>query len=378
MAPKRSAPQPPPPAASSDETGSGTGSEETDEEEEIAYSPPPAAPKNPAPPPQEAQESEGEDDDEDEDEEDEEEEDEDDGQEDEKANQNQVAPPPATKNPSLPPPNQEESETSDEEGDEETDEEGDEDMDEDAPQPQPLRQPQPTPVQEADEGKIAKPPSLVAESKKPSAPFQRTWSTDDEVRILEALDAHRAEDGTLPQPDALMAALAGSLDNSGCSASDLQKKVKSLKSRYSAAAKKEELPSKDHDRRLFELSKKAWGSVTTAAANGGAPLRDVSEMRELYPYLAEEVNALEKAHRGLFKREFAMISDDKARALDLKIKKSRLAQMKLYQRRYDLTKERPAPVAKRWIGTMFACSQFTYSLQRFHRKEFRGIPRGEL
>ncbi|KAJ1281212.1 hypothetical protein BS78_04G290500 [Paspalum vaginatum] len=326
MAPKRSAPQPPPPAASSEETVSGTGSEseETDDEEEIAYSPPPAAPKNPAPPPQEAQESEGsdEDEDDDEEEEDEEEEDDDGGGEDEKANQ--VAPPPVTKNPSSPPPNHEESETSDEEEDEETDEE--------APQPQPA------PVQEEAEGKTAKPPSLVTESKKPSAPFQRTWSTDDEVRILEALAAHRAEHGTLPQPDALVAALAGSLDNSGCSASDLQKKVKSLKSRYSAAAKKGELPSKDHDRRLFDLSKKAWGSVTTAAANGGA-LRDVSEMCELYPYLAEEVKALEKAHRGLFKREFAMISDDKARTLDLKIKKSRLAQMKLYQRRYDLTKE---------------------------------------
>ncbi|KAK8463226.1 hypothetical protein SEVIR_1G341500v4 [Setaria viridis] len=310
MAPKRSAPPPPPPpaAASDEETASGSGSEESEEEEEeeIAYSPPPAAPKAMAPPPpQKGQES-----DEDEDEEEEEEEEE----------ENHVPPPLATKNPSPPPPNREESESSGDEEEEETDDE--------APQAKPA------PNQEA-EGKGAKPSS--SEDKKPGAPFQRTWSTDDEVRILEALAAHRREHGTLPQVDALAATLAGTLDNSGSSIALLQGKLKSLKRRYSLAANKGERPSKDHDRRLFDLSKSVWGS-TTAAANGGAR-REVAEMCELYPYLAEEVKALQKAHPGLFKREFGMIDDDKARALDTKIKRQRLHQAKVIQRRCDLIKE---------------------------------------
>ncbi|KAG2661850.1 hypothetical protein PVAP13_1KG111515 [Panicum virgatum] len=313
MAPKRSALPPPPPPASDDETASGSGSEEEDEEQ-IAYSPPPsAAPKIPAPPPpQMGQESE--DSEEDEEEEGEEEE------EEEEENDNHVAPPPATKNPSPPPPNREESESSGDEEEEETDDE--------APQQKHA------PSHEA-ERKGAKPSS--GDDKKPGAPFQRTWSTDDEVRILEALAAYRLEHGALPQPDALATVLAGSLDNSGYSPALLQGKIKALKRRYSMAAKKGERPSKDHDRRLFDLSKSVWGPVT-AAANGGA-LREVSEMCELYPYLAEEVKALQKAHLGMFKREFLMIDDEKARALDTKIKRQRLHQLKVHQRGHDLTKE---------------------------------------
>jgi len=313
MAPKRSAPAPPPPA-SDEETASGSGSEgEEEDEEEIAYSPPPsAAPKTTAPPPQKGQQSD--------DSEEEEDEEEDEEEEEEEENANHVAPPPATKNPSPPPPNREESESSGDEEEEETDDE--------APQQKHA------PSHEA-ERKGAKPSS--GDDKKPGAPFQRTWSTDDEVRILEALAAYRLEHGALPQPDALATVLAGSLDNSGYSPALLQGKIKALKRRYSMAAKKGERPSKDHDRRLFDLSKSVWGPVT-AASNGGA-LREVGEMCELYPYLAEEVKALQKAHPGMFKREFTMIDDDKARALDTKIKKQRLHQLKVHQRGHDLTKE---------------------------------------
>ncbi|XP_062221857.1 uncharacterized protein LOC133921120 [Phragmites australis] len=200
-------------------------------------------------------------------------------------------------------------------------------------------QPKPAPKQAA-EGKVAK-PSSSSEDKKPAAPFQRTWSTDDEARILEALAAHRREHGALPPIDALVAALADSLDNRSCSRTELQHKVKNLKRRYDTGVKKGELPNKDHDRWLFDLSKNVWGAAAataTAKANGRAP-REYTEMCQLYPYLAEEVKALEATHPGLFKRELATIDDDKARALDVKIKKQRLVQMKLELRRYDLTKE---------------------------------------
>ncbi|KAL6650376.1 hypothetical protein ACP70R_009301 [Stipagrostis hirtigluma subsp. patula] len=150
--------------------------------------------------------------------------------------------------------------------------------------------PKPAPTQKG-EGKVAKPSS--GEDKKPAAPFQRTWSTEDEIRILEALAAHRREHGVVASPDALIAALAGSLD----------------------------------------LSKEVWG-----AANGSTR-REYGEMCELFPYLAEEVKALEAKHPGLFKGKFSMITDDKARALDEKIKKQRMMLVELELHSYHLTEE---------------------------------------
>jgi hypothetical protein len=341
MAPKRSAPPPPPPppAASSEETASGSGSEEEEEEEEedleTAHSPPPVAPKSVAPLPQKVQEPEASDEDEYDDEDDEpqkvqepeasdedEDDEEEDIEEDEKANH--VVPSSATKNPPPPPQTGEDSEASDEEEDREADDE--------------MPQTKPAPNQEVE----------AKGAKRPSAPFQRTWSIDDDFRILEALAAQRLEHGALPQTDVLADALAGKLDNSGCSLSDLKRKVRSLQSRYAKAVKKGAPPSKDQDRRLFDLCKNVWPSVsnakpvtkavTKASANGGAG-REPDEMCELYPYLAEEVRALQRAHPGLFKREFGMIEDSKARTLDERIKKQRRALMNLHLRRHDLTKE---------------------------------------
>ncbi|KAM0858537.1 hypothetical protein ACQ4PT_047767 [Festuca glaucescens] len=62
-------------------------------------------------------------------------------------------------------------------------------------------------------------------------------------------------------------------------------------------------------------------------------------MCELYPYLAEEVKGLEAAHPGMCKREFKKMDDDKARAMDEKIKRQRLLQIKLEMHRANLTKE---------------------------------------
>ncbi|XP_040376873.1 probable transcription factor At1g61730 [Oryza brachyantha] len=171
--------------------------------------------------------------------------------------------------------------------------------------------------------------------------FQRIWSTEDEVRILEALAAHREEHGALPQGDALAASLAGILDKPGCDRRGLQGKISTLKRRYKAIAKKGgELPSKGDDRLLFDLSKRIWGSQ---AANGAT--REFDEMCELYPHLAEEVKAWEEKYPGLFKRDFGRIDDNKARALDMKIKKQRLAEMNVEMRSSNLTRQ---------VGKVFA------------------------
>ncbi|KAI4982230.1 hypothetical protein ZWY2020_022722 [Hordeum vulgare] len=189
-------------------------------------------------------------------------------------------------------------------------------------------------------------PPAAAETKKPAA-FSRIWSTDDEVRILEALAAHQKQHGTLPQPDALVDALAGKLDNRAYGSKELQSKVATLKRRYLALSKKGEVPSKEHDRRVLDLSKIVWGGgdmFTAAAASAKATANDhtrkgFEEMCTLYPYLADQVKELDAASPGIFKRQFGMMDDDKARAMDEKIKKQRVAQMKVELRRHDLARE---------------------------------------
>lgn len=311
MAPKRGAksqaPPPPPAASSSSETDSRSRSEESEDEETALASPPPPT-RNPPAPPQKGEESETTDD------EDEEEEEEEDDEEEEPARAAPVTAPPVP---------QQQGEESDEEGESS-------ESDEEAPPPEQAAKM---------EAEKLKPPPSSGEAKKPGG-IPRIWSTDDEVRILEALVAHRQEHGVLPHPDALMEALAGKLDNRAYGSKELQSKQATLRQRYNNAIKRGEVPTKEHDRQLYDLSNIIWGSGKTAAAkaNGDEP-RSFAEMCELYPYLAEEVKELEAGHPGLFKREFGKMDDDKARAMDTKIKRQRLVQMKVEMRRGDLAKE---------------------------------------
>ncbi|KAF7091269.1 hypothetical protein CFC21_093879 [Triticum aestivum] len=314
MAPKRAAkkaappPPPPPPAASSEETDSRSRSEESDED---AESPPPA----PTPAPKSTPGGDSDSSDEEEEEEEEEE------------VPTKAAPLSALKKqPPPPPPRQsEESDASDEE-----EEEGE--SEEEAPPPPPKLAPK-----QAPEGRK---PQAAAETKKPAA-FSRIWSTDDEVRILEALAAHQKQHGTLPQPDALVDALAGKLDNRAYGSKELQGKVAALRRRYLLLSKKGELPSKEHDRRVLELSKMVWegGDMASAATASAKEPKGFEEMCEMYPYLAEQVRQLDAANPGMFKRQFGMMDEEKARAMDEKIKKQRVAQMKVELRRHDLVRE---------------------------------------
>uniref|UniRef100_A0A0D9VLK1 Glabrous enhancer-binding protein-like DBD domain-containing protein n=1 Tax=Leersia perrieri TaxID=77586 RepID=A0A0D9VLK1_9ORYZ len=310
MAPKRSAPPPPPPVASSDETASGSDSDESEEEVEA-----PAALRAPVVS-NKGEESESE----------EEEESEEEGEDD-------MVRSSATQKRDPPPQNREEDESS-------GDEEGESSDSDKAPPPPPPPPPPPNPApkQVAAEGNGAN----ISSPKKPA--FQRVWSMEDDVRILEALAAHRREHGALPQIDALVSTLAGSLDHSVVDAKGLRGKISTLKRRYDAAAKRKsgELPTNSHDRRIFDICKIIWGSSDNAAnvtTAGRAAGREFSEMCELYPHLGEEVKALEAAHPGLFKRDFGRLDDDKARALDMKVKKQRIAEITLELRRGDLTKE---------------------------------------
>ncbi|XP_047070413.1 nucleolar protein dao-5-like [Lolium rigidum] len=336
----RPPPPPPPPAGSSEEEDSRSRSDES-EDEAVARTPTPT-PSKPLAPPQRAEESDSSDEEEEEEEEEEapnnppappqkgeESESSDDEEEgdDEEEEPTHLAAPSAPKNQPPPPQQSKESDASDEDG------ESSESDDEEAPPP-----PKQAPKRQAD---AIKPPS----AKKARLAFHRIWSTDDEVRILEALAAHQKQHGALPQPDALIGALAGKLDNRAYGSKELQSKLQTLKKRYVVLSSRGELPSKEHDLRLLDLSKIVWGGDKTAPAAAaaeaasGRELKGFDEMCELYPYLAEEVKKLEAAHPGMFKRVFGKMDDGKARAMDDKIKKLRVAQMKVELRRTELTKE---------------------------------------
>ncbi|PNT62585.1 hypothetical protein BRADI_4g05520v3 [Brachypodium distachyon] len=172
-------------------------------------------------------------------------------------------------------------------------------------------------------------PPSSGEARKAGGGIPRIWSTDD-----EALAAHRHAHGALPHPDALMEALAGKLDNRAYDSKELHSKQTALRQRY----KKHE----EHDRRLYDLSNIVWGgggkAAAAAAANANANSdgpREFAEMCELYPYLAEEVKELEAEYPGMFKREFGKKDGHKARAMDAKVKRQRLVQMKVELRRGD-------------------------------------------
>jgi hypothetical protein len=144
---------------------------------------------------------------------------------------------------------------------------------------------------------------------------------------MEAMVIYLCEHDTLSWVEALATMHDDKLYNSDYSLVSLRSKVKNMKRQYSLAVSKGKLPRKGHDRQLFDLSKAMWGSTTTAP-NGGAR-RTATEMCKLYPYLMEDVMALQKEHPSLLKLEFLMIDDDKARALDRNIKKQRVQEAKV-------------------------------------------------
>uniref|UniRef100_A0A453JHU6 Glabrous enhancer-binding protein-like DBD domain-containing protein n=2 Tax=Aegilops tauschii subsp. strangulata TaxID=200361 RepID=A0A453JHU6_AEGTS len=264
--------------------------------------------------------------------------------------------PTAAPTPKYQPPPQQQREGS-ESSDDEEEEEEEEEPTQAAPPSAPKKRPPPQQIDEEEEEGASEeeaPPKLApkqapegvkTKTKKPAV-FSRIWSTDDDVRILEALAVHQKQHGTLPQSDALVDALAGKLDNRAYGPKELKVKVGTLKRRYHALSKRSELLSKEHDRQVLDLSKTVWGGdkSTAAAASvkttaNGHKRKSFEEMCELYPYLAEDVKELMVENPGMFKSDFGKMDHEKARVMNEKIKRQRVAQMKLGLRRHDLIRE---------------------------------------
>ncbi|RLM74846.1 uncharacterized protein C2845_PM15G00300 [Panicum miliaceum] len=204
------------------------------------------------------------------------------------------------------------------------------------------------------------PPPHPPEVERPKRLFQRTWPPGDEIRILEAIAAHRrAHGGDLPTAVVLLAALDGRLERKVVDARDVNEKQRSLKRRYHRDAMKAAPPADEHERRLYFLSRDVWagdyppkppvaqeksvsgGSPlkprtteatkdskdTTQAKSAGEPTKDESkprtlaEMREQYPYLVDEAMVL--VDPPILEELLPSIEDNEALALNKKIKKAR-------------------------------------------------------
>jgi hypothetical protein len=191
--------------------------------------------------------------------------------------------------------------------------------------------------------------------KKPAFAFGRVWSEADEVRILEGLAAYAAAHGAEPRRSQLHAALDGcGLDKSEFTVTEIYEKVRRLRTKYANRRSAGGVPvpaaaggAGDGDEaRKYELSRSIWGDLplkkvgashaTNASGNGNgnananaAPgtraRRGIEELQGLYPSLASAVEGItdNESLRPVLKRAFQLISDERARQLDAKVKKQR-------------------------------------------------------
>ncbi|XP_028119610.1 STOREKEEPER protein-like isoform X1 [Camellia sinensis] len=90
--------------------------------------------------------------------------------------------------------------------------------------------------------------------------FQRLWSPEDEILILEGIIHHTADTGL--DPSANINDFYLSIKNSihvHVTKTQLSDKVRKLKKKYMTNANKAQLPSKPHDQQVYKLSQKIWG-----------------------------------------------------------------------------------------------------------------------
>ncbi|XP_072981203.1 STOREKEEPER protein-like [Typha angustifolia] len=216
-----------------------------------------------------------------------------------------------------------------------------------------------------------------ASSEPPSEQRRRLWGPDDEIAILRGIADYRSKKGALPTSiqdvEALHGLIRGSLQVE-VTTTQLADKVRRLKQKFTAAATRGKNGAgpeftKPHEKTAFELSKNLWGSKSTASENAGADSdEDAREESDddnanpvaagklhritngnvesgkeklSYPYFHEAIEQLGKDHPcgTSFKRAFELLDESKAKAMEEKFKKQRIADIRQHLRRMDLMKE---------------------------------------
>nr|AIW39793.1 putative tyrosine-specific protein phosphatase-like protein [Saccharum officinarum] len=172
--------------------------------------------------------------------------------------------------------------------------------------------------------------------KKPAV--ERSWSYDDELKILNALVVHaQSHNGALPDSSHLLANLT--FDKIDATEDKLTDKIRKLRRRYCRFLL-QGCPSDDLSRRLFKLSEILWGQADEDE-RVEPTCRDFSVLSKLYPHLAKEVKAYAETHSSgdLIMAMFMTIGDEKARDLDAKCKKQHIEAFKLELGQASLTNE---------------------------------------
>lgn len=242
-------------------------------------------------------------------------------------------------------------------------------------------------------------PSSVEQLKRPS----RFWSPGDELVILRGLAAYRANRRALPGSMYDIAKLLGHIHSEltvKATTTQVSDKIRRLKQKYNLFASRAkngrdpDLPNR-HDQSVYEIGKKVWGEVPDAGDGyevaGGAQSEDDHEVAEsdedvesgrdeharknkrlrpitmangngagfgsvnassrgnfgfekgkdAYPYLWETVEDLSKEHPNgvAFKKAFELIEGPKARGMEEKLRKFRLAEIRHQLRRMELMKD---------------------------------------
>ncbi|KAM3253459.1 hypothetical protein ACQJBY_047513 [Aegilops geniculata] len=166
-------------------------------------------------------------------------------------------------------------------------------------------------------------PAAEPDKKPLPLPSEHAWTPGDEVKILEALAAHRQEHGKLPRTKVLFSSLQlqGRLDNNGFSMPDLRQKVRSLKGRHDHEAINA-VPAKESECSLCHLSKTVWGTIARSGGEASAKVPNAGnmfdEMCQLYPCLTDEVTHIVD-EPAVLERLLLDFDGTKARALDSKI-----------------------------------------------------------
>ncbi|XP_050367965.1 STOREKEEPER protein-like [Argentina anserina] len=121
----------------------------------------------------------------------------------------------------------------------------------------------------------------VEEESKKSKLFQRLWSDEDEIIILGGMNEYTTKKGVDPYAD--MSAFHEFIKRSlkvEVSKTQLQDKIRRMRKKFENNVRKKHRPTKDHDSKTFELSKKVWGGgddlagqVTIASFGKGEQLK---------------------------------------------------------------------------------------------------------
>ncbi|KAM3198037.1 hypothetical protein ACQJBY_073244 [Aegilops geniculata] len=216
-----------------------------------------------------------------------------------------------------------------------------------SPSPSPEPSPEPYASSSEDAPPAAKKPRRPRSG---TAGRPRSWPTADEVVLLEAVVAHQERHGQLPSRDALAAALAGRLRYSSEQAA---RRVDSLRGRYYGSVRRLSrgtVPVTDDDMRVYKLSKRLWEGTVAArarrrehraadkAARRHQERRGFAELEALYPCLAAEVEAIvsRRPCGGVLRTAFGLIGDERAAALEARVRKQRRAELKAGMQRDEL------------------------------------------